>query len=115
MIEMLRGGQKAREYLERKPYISMVTVSELICGAKDKQALEVVDKTCNFFPILHIDKKISGKAVELLEKYFLSHGLEILDALIAATALVNKLSLVTLNVKDFKFIGGLDLIKWNYD
>ena len=44
-----------------------------------------------------------------MEEYFLSHKLAIPDALIAATALVNSISLYTLNAKDFRFIEGLTI------
>jgi predicted nucleic acid-binding protein len=44
-----------------------------------------------------------------METYSLSHKLSLPDALIAATALVHDLKLYTLNVKDFRFIAGLEL------
>jgi len=47
----------------------------------------------------------------LVEKYSLSHGMKIYDAIIAATCLVYDLPLWTYNVKDFQFINGLELIK----
>lgn len=42
-------------------------------------------------------------------KNHLSHGLAIPDALIAATSLETGLRLFTYNVRDFKFIKGLNL------
>jgi predicted nucleic acid-binding protein len=47
----------------------------------------------------------------LLEEYALSHKLSVPDALIAATALQHNLHLYTLNIKDFRFIAGLNLHK----
>jgi predicted nucleic acid-binding protein len=44
-----------------------------------------------------------------METYSLSHKLSIPDALIASTALVHKIDLYTLNLKDFRFIEGLNL------
>ena len=44
-----------------------------------------------------------------MEIYSLSHKLNIPDALIASTALVNQVELYTLNRKDFLFITGLKL------
>jgi predicted nucleic acid-binding protein len=44
-----------------------------------------------------------------METYSLSHKLSLPDALIAATALVHDLKLYTLDVKDFRFIAGLEL------
>lgn len=42
--------------------------------------------------------------------YSKSHGLMLADAVIAATCLEHDLQLITLNVKDFRFIKGLTLI-----
>ena len=42
-----------------------------------------------------------------MKKFYLSKGLRFLDALIAATALEHKLSLITGNLKHFRFIEGL--------
>jgi len=58
---------------------------------------------------MHINDLISEKYIELMLQYSKSHGLAIPDALIAATALVNNVSLYTLNRKDFIFIAGLTL------
>jgi predicted nucleic acid-binding protein len=43
------------------------------------------------------------------EKYGLSHNMKITDALIAATAMVYDLELITLNRKDFQFLPPLKL------
>lgn len=47
---------------------------------------------------------ISTKAIELIEAYRLSHGLQIPDAIIAATSIVYQIPLHTYNLKDFDFI-----------
>ena len=43
-----------------------------------------------------------------METYSLSHKLTIPDALIAATAIVHDIELYSLNLKDFRFITGLN-------
>jgi predicted nucleic acid-binding protein len=48
-------------------------------------------------------------AVALVEQYCLSHKLDLEDALIAATAIVNDIKLYTLNTKDFIFIPSIQL------
>lgn len=52
---------------------------------------------------------MSNLAVVLVEKYSLSHKLNLPDALIASTSIVNKLELYTMNTKDFKFIDSVKL------
>jgi len=44
-----------------------------------------------------------------IERHFISHSLQLADALIATTALVNGLQLVTGNEKHFKIIKELEL------
>lgn len=46
----------------------------------------------------------------LIEKFSKSHGLQIPDALIAATALELGLPLSTANLKDFQYIPDLQLV-----
>lgn len=110
IIEMLRGNVLAKKFLERKPAISTVTIVELIQGCKNKRQLTEVEKTCNIFPQVKVDLTISKMAVELMETYFLSHGLLALDAFIAASCIVKKKILVTDNMQDFRFIEELQLV-----
>ena len=60
---------------------------------------------------MHFDNDISELAVSMIESYSKSHGLQIPDAIIAATALSFEMKLFTLNLKDFKYIDGLNLQK----
>lgn len=58
-----------------------------------------------------ITPEISQRAIYLIETYSNSHGLMLPDALIAATALENDLTIVTCNVDDFKCIQNLKWVK----
>ena len=55
------------------------------------------------------DVLTSARAAALLRRYRLSHGLQIADALIAATALCIGCPLLTNNQRDYRFIEGLTL------
>ena len=59
--------------------------------------------------ILYINEEISSKAMFYIERHFLSHPLELADALIGATAIVNGLPLLTDNDKHYKMIAEIDL------
>ena len=78
-------------------------------GALNKAELAKIKKGLNAIQIIHLDETISGKCLELLEGYSLSHNLDVPDALIAATAITHNLPLYTLNLKDFRFIEGIKL------
>jgi predicted nucleic acid-binding protein len=52
---------------------------------------------------------IEWRAHQLMNSFFLSHGLLIPDALIAATALELGLTLCTKNIRHFQMIEGLEV------
>jgi len=110
LIDSLRGDSKARNFLEKYPSISAISFAEVVQGARDQKELSVVVRTCNALDQEKIDNHTTVLSIELLKKYNLSHGLLFLDALIAATCLIKKKTLITANVKDFKFIEGLELL-----
>lgn len=111
LVDHLRGNEKARLFLtESTPGISTVTIAELIQGSRNKNDLNVAMKLCTSLPELVIDKKIAHLALELMKQFYPSKGLRFLDALIAATALDKKLTLVTGNLKHFMFIKELSIL-----
>ena len=62
--------------------------------------------------MLPISGPASRKAVALMRRYRLSHGLLIPDALIAATAIAEGVPLVTKNQRDYRFVETLDLLPY---
>ena len=84
---------------------------ECIQGSKSNHEKRVIEKYLTRFPLLPITSETSAKAIKLIRNYSNSHGLLLPDALIAATALENDLTVVTFNINDFKFIGGLKTLK----
>lgn len=56
--------------------------------------------------ILPINEAVVDKTISLRQKYRIGLG----DAIIAATALVNNLVLITRNIKDFEIIDALSLV-----
>ena len=91
--------------------LSAITKMELISGATNKNDLNKISKSLNRFNIALINNEITIEGFHLLEKYKLSHGLNLPDCFIAATAIVAELELFTYNVKDYKFISHLKLYK----
>lgn len=88
--------------------ISTISQAELYHGAINKIELQKIKKHLEMLQIFAVDVMVSNKFIELMETYSLSHKLCIPDALIAATALIHNLDLYTLNIKDFRFIKGLN-------
>lgn len=89
--------------------LSAVTVMELLQGMGDKKELAEMKKKIKFYDVVQIDSAISQKAIEFIETYKLSHGLQIPDAIIGATAVVHQIPLYTYNLRDFNFLPGIIL------
>ena len=64
----------------------------------------VLKKRLNEFQVLEINQYVMDDAGFLMENYYLSHGLKIPDAIIAATSRYHGVSLFTFNKKDFRYI-----------
>lgn len=109
----LRGNKKALEFLTKTPdvYISIITHMEILRGAYDKKEYTLIKTLFSEanIRILPLNEAISSKAFYWIENYALSHRLDILDALIAATADLQGFTLLTGNFKDFHFLPGLNL------
>jgi len=114
IIDYFRKRQRAVEFLEslEEIVVSVVSVGEIYQGLRNKQELKFTKDFLVGIKILPIDERISQLSLELLENYTLSHGLLILDALIAATAIKRNLTLATGNFKHFGMIEKLKIEKW---
>jgi len=60
--------------------------------------------------VLHPDEASSRRAIDLLDQHAASHGLRVVDALIAATAIESDALLATANLKHYRVIPRLDLL-----
>jgi len=68
-----------------------------------------MQKKINSYNILHFNEDVSKNAIDIINKFKLSHNIQIPDAIIAAMSIVYDLELFTYNKKDFKFIPGIKL------
>ncbi len=89
--------------------ISAITQAELYFGALDKAELRKIKTHLSLLTVLPVTNSISGRFIELMETYCLSHKLSLPDAMIAATSFIHQHELYTLNRKDFHFITGISL------
>ena len=116
IIWFLRGNEKAKEVVYKNiPFkISVITYMEIVQGMKDKRELLVFQKQLRKWDveIIQIDTEISSRAMFFVEDYFLSHSMELSDALIAATGIQTKDIVLTANDKHYKFIPNIQLEKF---
>ena len=111
LIWHLRGNPLATQRLDQLPRltISAITWLELLQGMRNRNELQAVQKSLALRQTerLPLTPAITERAVALMETLALSHGLQLGDALIAATAMEYKLPVLTANVKHFSAIEGL--------
>jgi len=117
LIDVARGLDEAVAHLqaweaEREIGISAITYMELLVGCRNKREQRAVERFVERFEVIPVSTLITEQAIELLRRYRLSHGLLIADALIAATAIMKGIPLVSKNQRDYRFIEELTL--WPY-
>ena len=116
LIDAARGHLEARAFLNDQSrafhvQISTISAMELIVGCRNKIELSQTRRFLEPVRILPVDPNISDKAYDLIQEFTLSHGLMIPDALIAATALENGLTLLTKNTRHFQMIPKLEVVR----
>jgi predicted nucleic acid-binding protein len=104
LINFLRGKEKARDFLisqlnEAVLCCSAITVAEIYAGMKGHEKTGT-DELLNSLDIVPVDRTIAEKAGHY-KKDINSHGLELDDCLIAATAFIKKATLATGNGKHY--------------
>jgi tRNA(fMet)-specific endonuclease VapC len=123
LSEIMRGRdsnivQKAREYLKTHGQfrISIITRYEILHGLKAKQAFRQIalfEERCRKSVVYPLIDDMIVKASDIYA-YLYKQGLLISDAdiLIASTALVNNLTLITGNLEHFNRIPNLVSQSW---
>ena len=113
LIWLTRGhaGAKTRLDLIYPWQISVITYLELAQGCRNKEELQrlkrgLAQKETN---VLQLTPAISERSIKLIDAYALSVGLQLADALIAATAIEHRLAVLTTNSKHFVIIDGLSI------
>lgn len=99
-IDHLRGHRRFRPGSDRLSY-SVVTLAELFAGGNEREVVELLSS----IEEIPVDRDIAARAGRVRRRA----GLRLPDAMIAATALERRLTLVTRNQRDFKRVRGLRL------
>ena len=113
LIDAMNGIVDAVAFLEEQQtaelQISIVSAMELIAGCRNKIEMTELQRffqKCTFLPVT---ATISQVAFQLMESFYLSHGLTLPDALIAATAIEHDLTLYTRNTRHFRMVPQLEI------
>ena len=116
LIDYTRGVADAAAFLSARRMAgelrtSIVSAMELVRGCLNGVELRMVQRLLAAMVIVPINEAVSQRAYNLVGTYALSHALDIPDALIAATALEHELTVFTVNIRDFRMIPALDVIR----
>jgi predicted nucleic acid-binding protein len=113
LIWYLKGNLNARTEIEALSgfTISVVSYIELVQAMRNKQELTCLRRALRTWnaKIAYITEDISAKAMFYVEQYYLSHSLQLADALISATAVANGLDVLTANTKHYRFLKDITL------
>jgi hypothetical protein len=116
LIWYMRGNERAYQVVENSNnfFISVVTYMELVQGLRNKKELNHLRKALHGWnaQILYISEEISAKAMFYVEQHFLSHSMQLADALIGATAIAYGFPILTGNDKHYKVMRDLEIKKF---
>jgi len=110
----LRGNERAGATVDaaESRAISIVSLIEIFQGARSKADLRDIQRLLRSlqFRVLPLAESIGATAAAIVEEHTLATGIELGDALIAATALESGETLCTANVKHFRRIKNLSCV-----
>ena len=112
LIDVLRGYPPALEWfasLEEIPAIPGFVVRELIQDATSKERVNRALRLVEPMPVVWPRPADCQWALTVFRTFHLSHGLGLLDSLIAACTIGHQASLLTFNSKHFRALPELDI------
>lgn len=116
LIWYMRGNEKAYKRIEKESnfFISVVTYIELVQGMRNKTELIYFRKSLHEWnaKVLYVSENISSKAMFYVEQHYLSHSLQLSDALIGATSVAYGQPVLTGNDKHYKMIKDIQIKKF---
>ena len=114
LIWATRGNRRAARSIDAAANreLSIVSLMELLQGARSKLEIRQIQQSLRQlqFRILPLSESIGTTAAALIEQHSMGHGIQLADALIAATALDSALPLCTGNAKHFRPIRNLSRV-----
>jgi predicted nucleic acid-binding protein len=109
-IDYLKDFDLACDFIETHIDIiglSVITIAEILAGIKGKEEEQALDQFLSAIPLYDVTRTIAEMGGDWVRQFGRSHGVEIPDALIAATAAAHHLELKTLNTKHYPMIKDL--------
>ena len=114
LIDFLRGHEEAMSLVavnSERIVVSSIVVAELYAGVRggaDGAEQGVLERLLALFRVLPVDRGIARLGGLYKRDYGKSHGVGLADAIIAATATEEDAELMTLNVKHYPMLTGIE-------
>jgi len=106
IVDYMRGYPEAAVFvrsLGARAHVSVITIAELYAGAREAE-MKTLERVLSTFEQLAVTPRIAVRGGRLSNQFRRSHGLQLGDILIAATAQEHSIELATLNVKHFPML-----------
>lgn len=106
LIDHFHKNEAAEAFLralsatDDQPAISVITVTELLGGMREGEEART-EQLLSLFVVLPVNEAVGRQAAAYLRQFRRSHGIDLGDALIAATARLHGAELFTRNVKHY--------------
>jgi len=94
-------------------FTNSIIEMELFQGAHDQRELRKIEQKLNTFRRLEINQDVLTLATQWVRRYSLSHHLRLADAVIAATAVLYDIQLLTYNTSDFRYLSNVQLFDYS--
>ena len=110
VIDYLRGQPEAVLFFKNnsdRSILSAIVVAELYAGVRGDSEEQMLDRLLSIHPIIPVTAEIAKAGGLLRRKFGKSHGVDVADAILAATAQAENAELATLNVKHYPMMHGL--------
>ena len=110
LVDFLRGQADAVAFVKARSdriLLSAIVVAELYAGVRGEVEMAVLDALVSSFRVAPVNAELAKGAGLHKRDYGKSHGMNLGDAILAATAQSETADLATLNVKHYPMFHGL--------
>ena len=110
LIDFFCGYEKAISFINdhaEQIVLSAVVVAELYAGVKGEREKSMLNQFVSLFPVLPLNQEIAVTGGLYKSTYGKSHGIGLMDGIIAATAQHAQAELKTLNMQHYPMVQGL--------
>ncbi len=111
LVDFLRGYDQAVAFVNEffpRIILSPIVVAELYAGVKGSAELTVLENFVSVFRVVPLTAEIARIGGLYKRDFGKSHGVGLADAILAATANIEKAELKTLSVKHYPMIRNLE-------